>query len=612
MNQAENDEKTGTSMKIIPDDNHGPSEFCKYIIEGLFERMGSTKTSDISVEEFESVCLKASKGRRILLISPTGWQKVSVNLGLALLAGSLKACGFDVLVLDLCYTPMSDEMLKKKVNSFCPFIVGVSAKTAQAKEAVRLAGLLRETSESSPAFVVGGPHVTLASDFFFKPDRKVFDFGVMSEGEISFTSLAVALAMDESELSCRIDGVVYPNKKTREVVVNPWEPPENLSLLPYPDFESIHGFKFDKFCYPIVSSRGCPYSCIYCCVNLLTGSKKWRARTPENIVEELTLVKEKFGVDQFEFWDDNFTLDMKRAKKFCRLLIDSGLSFSWWCHNGIRADKIDEELAGLMRAAGCTSVAFGIESGTPRVFDSIQKGEKLDDCVRAVQLLKNAGIKAVGYFIIGLPEDTLNSFIETVRFQRSLDLDHYTFGLLVPYPGTKVWDIVQDDGRFLQDVTDSQHFSSDLPEISFELENFPPRDITTAYYISRFFELYESVEKILDQKGQCDVTFLLDESDGVRGAIGLFYSLLPFKDKINITLFFDKLLNTSLDDENFRSIAESFEHKAICAEGELLKRLEKTDIAVSSINLTSIVSHSGVNDKYTLQLSNPIEALIRF
>lgn len=585
------------------------SEFNTLILNNLFEKTDANKRAGSGADKFHPETLKAVEKKRILLISPTGWQKVSVNLGLALLAGALKSIGFDVLVLDLCFDPLSDEQLEKIAVEFNPFIIGVSAKTAQAKEALRIAKILKEQTPEA-TFVAGGPHVTLAPDFFYTSPKSVFDFCIMSEAEISFTSLAVALAIGDKDLPYVLDGIVYQNKDTGMVSVNQWSPPANISLLPYPDFDAINNFKLENFCYPIVSSRGCPYSCIYCCVNLLTGSKKWRSRTPENIVQELVDAHSTYGISQFEFWDDNFTLDMKRAKKFCRLLMATGISFSWWCHNGIRADKIDQELADLMYAAGCTSVAFGIESGTPEVFESIQKGEQLSDCVNAVQTLKKAGIKAVGYFIIGLPADTLDSFVETVRFQRSLGLDHYTFGLLVPYPGTKVWDIVEAEGKFLQDVTDSQHFSSELPAISFQLDNFPPHDIIVAYYLTKFFELFAAAENILNQKTKCHITLLIDKEDGVTCATGLFYSLYRLKDKIKFSLFTDVPEISFRDDKTFSHIAQSFDHALLEKENELFAPSSETDLIVTSKSLSCLTEKNTSAEKFCLQISNPIEALV--
>ena len=197
------------------------------------------------------------------------------------------------------------------------------------------------------------------------------------------------------------------------------------------------------------------------------------------------IVKTK-KINSLAIWDDNFTLNIERAKEICREIIKRKLSLTWYCHNGIRADRIDIKLARLMKRAGCTSLAFGIETGSHDVFDSIKKGESLSDILKAIKIVKKVGIQAVGYFIIGLPGDNLKKFINTVRFQRALKLDHYIYGMLVPYPKTKVWDMIQTQGQLFCDITQTQHFKDDMVPVSFELPGFPKQDMIKAFYITKY------------------------------------------------------------------------------------------------------------------------------
>lgn len=428
----------------------------------------------------------------ILLINPPGWQKESINLGLSYLSAALKRAGYSTLILDLNRYEMSDWTLVQKVKDFAPSIIGISVKTATANEGGRIAHVLSAEFHGA-VFIVGGPHVTICAENYMR-EFPVFHYAIMGEGEQNIVELAEAIINNKPVIA--IKGLVF--RKDGQVIINNWSPPGNLDDLPLPDLDSIEGFNWNGFRYPIVTSRGCPFQCTYCCVNKLTGSRKWRSRSAGNVLDELEYIVRNKGINVFEIWDDNFTLSIKRAKEICRGLIERKLNLSWYCHNGIRADRIDPELAYLMKKAGCTSIAFGIESGNPETFDSIKKGEPLSAVVNAVKIVKNAGIKAIGYFIIGLPGDTLERFIETVRFQRSLKLDHYVFGILIPYPKTEVWDIVQNSGTMLCDITRTQHFSNDIVPISFELHGFPKQDMIRAFYIARYFPLYDAVQKIID------------------------------------------------------------------------------------------------------------------
>lgn len=432
------------------------------------------------------------KNNKVLFINPAGWQKESINLGLSYLSGSLKKADYSTLILDINRYEMSDNALAQRVIKFSPGIIGISVKTATSNEGGRIANFLSSVYPDAH-FLVGGPHVTLCVESYMR-NFPVFEYAIMGEGEECVVQLAEALASNKP--LDRISGLVF--RKDGQIILNRWSPPEDLDNLPLPDLDAIEGFNWHGFRYPVVTSRGCPFLCTYCCVNKLANSRKWRSRSSGNVLDELKHVNRTKGIKSFEIWDDNFTLDIKRAKEICMELYRSSLNLSWYCHNGIRADKIDHELATLMKQAGCTSIAFGIESGTPEVFDLIKKGEPLSAITDAVKLIKKAGIKAVGYFIIGLPGDTLDRFIETVRFQHSLKLDSYIFGMLIPYPKTEVWDIVQTRGKMLCDVTDTQHFSSDIVPISFELPDFPKHDMIRAFYISKFFELYETVELMID------------------------------------------------------------------------------------------------------------------
>lgn len=432
-----------------------------------------------------------SVNNKILFINPSGWQKESINLGLCYLAATLKQAGYFCLVIDLNRAEIDDAEVVRKVREYAPGIIGISIKTATANEGGRLANMLSEEFKEA-FFVAGGPHMTICAESYMR-DFLVFDYGIMGEGEESFVELAQALT-DQAPTN-NIPGLVY--REDGNTILNPWCPPKNLDLLPWPDIDVIEGFSWLDFRYPIVTSRGCPFDCIYCCVNKITGSRKWRYRSASNVVDELEAVVRKKGIERFEVWDDNFTLDINRAKDICRELIERKLNLSWYCHNGIRADRIDKELALLMKQAGCTSVAFGIESGNPETFDSIKKGEPLSAVVDSVKLVKSVGINAVGYFIIGLPGDTLDKFIETVRFQRSLHLDHHVFGMLIPYPKTEVWDIVQKRGTMFSDITNTQHFSDDIVPVSFELPEFPRQDMVKAFYIARFFDLYDIIQQCI-------------------------------------------------------------------------------------------------------------------
>src|SRR3989339_1141953 len=269
---------------------------------------------------------------KIVLVNPPGWQKGSTNLGLCYLAGALISQKNNVLIYDLNSTEESFDNVALKVKDYAPDIIGFSVKTATAKNCFLLSKVIK-TYYAKAIHVAGGPHITL----FFKEtllENDHIDYCFIGESDLSLPEFVNKQKMGEN--IDNIAGLAY--RKQNRVVATPRQNIVCLDALPFPSFDVIENFSFENFRYPLLSSRGCPYKCTYCSVGLICG-KKWRARTPENILKELQKVKQQYNLTSFEVLDDNFSLDLDRAKQFCKLLIKNKLQMSWYCHNGLRADR---------------------------------------------------------------------------------------------------------------------------------------------------------------------------------------------------------------------------------------------------------------------------------
>jgi radical SAM superfamily enzyme YgiQ (UPF0313 family) len=208
-----------------------------------------------------------------------------------------------------------------------------------------------------------------------------------------------------------------------------------------------------------------------------------RFRSIERVVGEIERAGKDFGSSSFAVLDDNFTFDVERAKDFCRLLLKRNVRMVWSCPNGLRADRIDAELVRLMAESGCRYASVGIESLESSVFDSIKKGESLRDIENAVMLLRSRDIKVNGFLLIGLPGDSFSKCMASLRACSSLGLSSAHWNMLVPYPGTRVWEWVRSHGRMIGDWKSGFHFG---PRISpaFETDEFPAEDMIRAYRIA--------------------------------------------------------------------------------------------------------------------------------
>ena len=169
--------------------------------------------------------------------------------------------------------------------------------------------------------------------------------------------------------------------------------------------------------------------------------RSFRMRGASNIADEIEMLRDKFGVKQIFLSDDNFTLQKKHAMDMCKEILKRKIKMPWACPNGVRVDKVDDELFGLMREAGCYLVGFGIESGSQKVLNRAQKQLDLSQVERVVRLAKKHKLLTYGFFIIGLIGETKKTIRETIDFAKRLPLDRAWFNVLVPYPGTEVFDV---------------------------------------------------------------------------------------------------------------------------------------------------------------------------
>lgn len=208
----------------------------------------------------------------------------------------------------------------------------------------------------------------------------------------------------------------------------------------------------------IQASRGCPFACAFCFINRddayanLNAGKKFRTRTPEQIVAEVSDLKARYGIDGLFFEDSEFVVHRRHAEGVAEALARSHLDVRWSAH--IRATSVDREMLALLHRAGCREIFFGVESGNSALLASTGKGVTLESIEEAFRLTREAGIRTTASLVLGLPGETPATVEETVRFARRLKPDHASFHIYAPYAGTRWHDDAVAAGRLEPDAFD--------------------------------------------------------------------------------------------------------------------------------------------------------------
>jgi magnesium-protoporphyrin IX monomethyl ester (oxidative) cyclase len=197
---------------------------------------------------------------------------------------------------------------------------------------------------------------------------------------------------------------------------------------------------------PVVTSRGCPFECVFCSINNLWG-RVYRKRSPENVLSELDYLKGKFGVKEILFEDDNLTLDNSRAKRIFQGMIDRGLDMVWSTPNGLAAQTLDDQTLELMKKSGCYSISIGVESGDEHILKDVIKKPVMTEKIKSVvSKAKGLGLKISLFFVIGLPGEARGHIRNTFKLAESLRVDSINFFFACPLPGTRLLELCRAEG----------------------------------------------------------------------------------------------------------------------------------------------------------------------
>lgn len=378
---------------------------------------------------------------RLLLVNLPyfgGYKKLALDLpplGLAYLAAVVRKHGHEVRIADLT---VGRDQLPDRIEEFD--LVGLSADTPRHNAAMELAGKLRQRGVP---VIMGGPHVSFATEDTLRSGA--VDFVIRGEGERSLCALLDCL-QEGGDLD-GVPGLSYiRDGEFRHTKSEPLQ--IHVDELPHParDLLPMHRYGASlegRRATSIVGSRGCPFNCSFCSSSELFGLR-WRARDPQAIAEEIQEVSSRYGIWAFYFMDDNFTLRPDRTMEICRQIRKRDLDIKWWCFSRVNTIVEREDMVQNMAEAGLQMVFLGVESPNEETLEHYHKGISADISHRAIRILRKHNIRSMASFIIGDLDETKDMIRNTIRFARKLNPDIAQFSILTPYPGTQLYQKVQD------------------------------------------------------------------------------------------------------------------------------------------------------------------------
>ncbi|MCS7096830.1 MAG: radical SAM protein [Nitrososphaerota archaeon] len=352
-----------------------------------------------------------------------------------------------------CRVGLSDEDIAYKIRQFSPDIVGINVPfSGWSRMAYKVASIVKNVDRSIIT-VLDGVHPS-ARPINCLEDSNV-DYVVIGEAEATWVELARHLERGVCSKDLKnVSGIGFKDGD-KAVLTEPRPYIQNLDSLPFPArhllpmniyFEAVKKNplrgEINKPWTVMISSRGCPYKCIFCTAHLVRG-RVWRGRSPENVIDELELLVERYNIKQVDFHDDNMTLDKRRVSKICDLIVEKKLDIEWFLPNGVRADTLDESLLIKMRKAGCRRVYLAPESGVQRIVnDVIKKNLDLKKVEEIVKSCRKVGIKVACFFVIGLIGETAKDIEASINFARKLrklGADKFYFSYAMPLYGTELY-----------------------------------------------------------------------------------------------------------------------------------------------------------------------------
>ncbi len=389
---------------------------------------------------------------KVLFITPNSDTHYIVPpLGLGYLAKSIMAEGFEAEILNGVKEKLNIKALRNVLKKKRPDVVGIQVFSCEISIVNNYLKLIKKEFPEIRT-VVGGAHISAVGKETFE-DVKGADFAFMGEAEIGFPLFLKELRAGTRNFD-NIPGLIW--KDGNDFKVNPPAIVEDLDKLGMPAWELMdprelppapQGAIYRNFPIAAIStSRGCPYQCTYCANHIIAG-RKIRARSVNNIIEEVEFLIDKFSIKELHIIDDTFTQNRERVKEFCEELLRRDIHLTLTFPNGARLNTLDEEILGLLKKCGCYSITVGVESGSQKILNDMKKALTIKTIKEKIKLINKKGIDVTAFFIIGYPTETRETIEQTIKFATELEIKRAHFSLFLPLPGTEATEMLKKEGR---------------------------------------------------------------------------------------------------------------------------------------------------------------------
>jgi anaerobic magnesium-protoporphyrin IX monomethyl ester cyclase len=435
----------------------------------------------------------------------------------------VEEAGFEVSFIDAIMDELSIEDFAQKVHELGPVLTVIETSTPSIDFDLETAAAIKYLSPRTFVALLGS-HVTY------------FDREIMAEnpavdavirGEFEYTAADLARALDAGGELSGVLGLTYRDADG-DVRRNADRPLfEPLDRMPFPARHIVRGEGYRAGIYSgghptaMVSSRGCPYRCTFCLWPDILYGHRFRARSAENVVDEMEEAVRTYGHDEIYFDDDTFTVDRQRVLDICHLILERGLEKEVEWIAQCRVDTVDREMLEAMKAANCGYILFGVESGSPELLNKMRKGITLDKARHAFDLTNEVGIKTQAFFLFGMPGETQDTIRETMQFAKEINASSTQFAVAIPHPGTALYEECKANGWLT-----SEHWADYTSEASLietpwlsaqEVEEARVRAYREYYYRPRFI-----VGEALKIRRLADIKRLARGANSVRARIRFF------------------------------------------------------------------------------------------